>query len=245
MEQTYLPDIFVIAIAGYCLKYIDDAGNAPNRKGTAKEAFTVEKNAGRIRTDTIPENVWLVGWLDFTKGAYTAYGHVFFIKRTGNSYQIYDSEVQSGARNPYSSIDELIAWFGAYKPTYIGWSTHCDGREYAKEKEEEMIIEIQPPVFNAQYYLDNNPDLVKNGVTLETAADHFYKYGATEGRNSAPNLHVKEYIANYKDLQKSFGEDWRAGVKHYFEYGINEGRSGTTKKPDGYKQINQPVYVKE
>ncbi|MCU1694120.1 MAG: hypothetical protein JWR34_183 [Mycobacterium sp.] len=31
------------------------------------------------------------------------------------------------------SITELLAWFGAYKPQYIGWSTNCDGVEYAKE----------------------------------------------------------------------------------------------------------------
>lgn len=139
MEQTYTPKLNVPAIRGWCGKYVDDAGNAPFRSATAMLMFVTEKNAGRIRTDLMPENIWLVGWLDFTTGAYKEYGHVYFIKRTGNSYEIHDSEVHAGARGVYRSIDELIAWFGAYKPKYIGWSTNCDGRQYAKEKGDDMI----------------------------------------------------------------------------------------------------------
>lgn len=147
MEQVYTPRINTPAIAGWCLKYIDDAGDAPNRTATARYSWEIERNAGKVKTTTIPENVWLVGWLDFTAGMYTTYGHVFFIKRNGNNYQIYDSEVQSGSRviiqngklvnlGYYKSIEELLAWFGAYSPKYLGWSTHCDGREYAKIKED-------------------------------------------------------------------------------------------------------------
>jgi len=138
MEQVYTPKIDTPAIPGYCLKYIDDAGNAPNRTATADYSWQVENNAGRIRTNTIPENVWVVGWLDFTRGMYQTYGHVFFIRRIGNSYEIHDSEVHSGSRKPYRSLDELLAWFGAYSPVFTGWSTHCDGREYSKEKEKNM-----------------------------------------------------------------------------------------------------------
>jgi len=149
MEQVYTPNVLVAAVRAFCLKYIDDAGNAPSRTATARYSWEVERNAGRIKTTTIPENVWLVGWLDFTAGMYTSYGHVFFIKRNGNNYQIYDSEVQSRSRvimqngklvnlGYYKSIEELLSWFGAYKPKYIGWSTHCDGREYAKLKENNM-----------------------------------------------------------------------------------------------------------
>lgn len=165
MEQTYNPNLLVLAIAGWCLKYVDDAGSAPNRTATAKIAFTNEKNAGRIRTDTIPDNVWLVGFLDFTQGIFVDYGHVFFIKRNGSSYQIYDSEVQSGARKPYRNIDELLAWFGAYKPRYTGWSTSCDGREYAKEKQD-MKVDINNARQIAYSFLgrdgrDGRPNAIK------------------------------------------------------------------------------------
>jgi hypothetical protein len=149
MEQTYTPNINISSKPGWCLQYVDDAGQAPNRTDSAKIAFNNEKSAGRICTDTIPENVWLVGWLDFTKGANTQYGHVFFIKRSGNSYELHDSDVHAGLRKPYTSIDDMLRWFGAQAPVYIGWSTNCDGREYAKEnsmdkvtKEIEQICEF-------------------------------------------------------------------------------------------------------
>lgn len=185
MEQVYTPNVLVPAVAGWCLAYVDDAGNAPNRTATARYAFQVEQRAGRIRSDTIPENVWLVGWLDFTAGMYTTYGHVFLFKRNGNSYQIYDSEVQSGARRPYGSIQELLAWFGAYKPVYTGWSTHCDGREYARIKEDivkptrNQVIDtfniylLKPPVDEKQinYYLGQDIRTLYGDVLGATKAD--------------------------------------------------------------------------
>lgn len=140
MQQTFNPNLGVSAIRGYCLKYVDDAGNAPNRTATARYAWQVEQKANRVRTDTIPEGVWVVGWLDFMTGMYEQYGHVFFMKRNGSSWQIYDSEVQSGGRRPYGSVNELLAWFGAYKPKYLGWSTHCDGRQYVKENNMPEIV---------------------------------------------------------------------------------------------------------
>jgi len=143
MEQTYNPNIGVKATAGYCLQYVDDAGNAPQRTKTAKIAYDNERNAGRIQLGDTPDNVWVVGFLSFTVGSFVNFGHVFFIKRNGSSIQIYDSEVQSGARRPYGSIAELLGWFGAYKPKYLGWSTHCDGREYAKNKGDDMITKEQ------------------------------------------------------------------------------------------------------
>lgn len=118
--------------------YIDDAGGCPHgvppRTGTARMAFNVENENGRIRTDEPPVGIWVVGWMDFTAGPYTREGHVFFMKNLGGRYEIRDSEVAAGARSPYGSINELASWFGAYRPKYIGWSTQCDGVIYAKEE---------------------------------------------------------------------------------------------------------------
>lgn len=133
-QQTYKPNVHIAAKRGWCLKYVDDAGNAPTRRPNAKAAYDAEKKAKRIRTSTPPQNVWVVGFLSFGAGQYQAYGHVFFMKYKGNGkYEIRDSETNAGARSIYPSINAILAWFGNYKPRYIGWSTHCDGREYAKE----------------------------------------------------------------------------------------------------------------
>lgn len=140
MVQTYLPNIYVAATPGWCLKYVDDGGGVkstlPPRTSTAMIAYDNEVRAGRTVFYTLPDKVWVVGWLKFTTGPYTKEGHVFFIKRDGDTFLIYDSEVQSGARQPYHSIEELLVWFGWYNPVYLGWSTHCDSREYAKEDNE-------------------------------------------------------------------------------------------------------------
>lgn len=150
MEQVYTPNILVKARPGYCLGYVDDAGDAPARTANAKIAYTNEVNAGRINLSELPDNVWVSIFLSFSKGGYwygdtylyfKDLGHVALAKRTGNTMVIYDSEVQSGIRKPYPAIAAVEAWFSAYGAKYIGWSTHCDGREYAKLKENDMVSE--------------------------------------------------------------------------------------------------------
>lgn len=39
-----------------------------------------------------------------------------------------------------------------------------------------------PTFFNAAFYLETYPDLVANGITLETAFNHFQQFGETELR---------------------------------------------------------------
>lgn len=150
MEQVYTPNYLVRAVPGYCLGYVDDAGNAPERTANAKIAYENEKKANRINLSELPDNVWVVVFFSFSKGGYwykDSQGkdvylefknlwHVALAKRSGNSMVIYDSEVQSGMRSqPYLAIQAVEAWFGAYGAKYVGWSTHCDGRQYAKNKE--------------------------------------------------------------------------------------------------------------
>lgn len=143
MEQVYIPKINTRAYPAMCLQYIDDAGDAPSRSPTAKAAYIKEKNAKRIRTNDLPENIWVVVWFEFTKGSYrypdgsVVYykdaWHIAFARRRGKTIEIHDSEVHSGARQPYTSLAQVEAWFAVYGTRYVGWSTQCDGRIYAKE----------------------------------------------------------------------------------------------------------------
>ena len=117
-----------------CLKYVDDAGNAPNRTSTAQIAYNNERNAGRINTGSMPVGIWVVAFMSFTTGQYTQYGHVGFAKKHApGRIEIHDSEVNAGARGPYWSIEEWLAWFGAMRPSYDGFSYACDGRTYAED----------------------------------------------------------------------------------------------------------------
>lgn len=133
-RQKYTPNVGIAAIRGWCLKYVDDAGNAPKRTPNARAALDVEIKAKRIRTSTPPVNVWVVGFLDLRSGKWAGDDHVFFMKYKGNGkYEIRDSETNGGGRGVYGSIAELLRWFGNYSPVYAGWSTHCDGRQYVEE----------------------------------------------------------------------------------------------------------------
>lgn len=141
MAQVYNPNLNIPAQRGWCLKYVDDATNAPSRTPRARAAYLNELNAGRINTGELPWDEWVYGFLDFTVGEYTGDGHVFIIKRHQGGIDIHDSEVHSGARNVYHSIEELLAWFGMYRPVYTGWSGSCDGRtmqEAVRDRQDEI-----------------------------------------------------------------------------------------------------------
>ena len=141
MAQVYNPNLNIPAQRGWCLKYVDDATNAPSRTPSARAAYLNELNAGRINTGELPWDEWVYGFLDFTVGEYTDYGHVFIIKRHQGGIDIHDSEVHSGSRNVYHSIEELLAWFGMYRPVYTGWSGSCDGRtmqEAVRDRQDEI-----------------------------------------------------------------------------------------------------------
>ena len=79
--------------------------------------------------------------------------------------------------------------------------------------------------FNAEYYLDNYPDL-KNafGSNYQSAYEHFTQYGIKEGRVASIVFDVKAYINNYPDLTSAFGTNYQAGYDHFVQCGIKEGR---------------------
>ena len=137
VRQTYNPNINVGAQSGWCLQYVDDAISSLTRSPNAQTAYLNELNAGRINTGHAPVGVWVIGFLGFSIGQYTEDGHVFLMrKREDGSIEIHDSEVHSGARGIYNSIEELMNWMGNYGPDYLGYSYCCDGRCIAEDYDE-------------------------------------------------------------------------------------------------------------
>lgn len=137
VRQTYNPNLNIGAQSGWCLQYVDDAIDAPSRTPSAQAAYLNELNAGRINTGHAPVGIWVVGFLGFSRGQYTEYGHVFLMrKREDGSIEIHDSEVHSGARGIYNSIEEIMNWMGNYGPDYLGYSYCCDGRCIAEDYDE-------------------------------------------------------------------------------------------------------------
>ena len=137
VRQIYNPNINIGAQSGWCLQYVDDAISSLTRSPNAQTAYLNELNAGRINTGHAPVGVWVIGFLGFSRGIYVDDGHVFLMrKRADGSIEIHDSEVHSGARGIYNSIEELMNWMGNYGPDYLGYSYCCDGRRIAEDYDE-------------------------------------------------------------------------------------------------------------
>nr|DAP23478.1 MAG TPA: hypothetical protein [Caudoviricetes sp.] len=137
VRQIYEPNLNIGAQSGWCLQYVDDAISSLTRSPNAQTAYLNELNAGRINTGPAPVGIWVVGFLGFSIGQYTEDGHVFLMrKREDGSIEIHDSEVHSGARGIYNSIEELMGWMGNYAPDYLGYSYCCDGRCIAEDYDE-------------------------------------------------------------------------------------------------------------
>lgn len=137
VRQIYEPNLNIGAQSGWCLQYVDDAISSLTRSPNAQTAYLNELNAGRINTGPAPVGIWVVGFLGFSIGQYTEDGHVFLMrKRADGSIEIHDSEVHSGARGIYNSIEELMSWMVNYGPDYLGYSYCCDGRCIAEDYDE-------------------------------------------------------------------------------------------------------------
>ena len=147
--QLVEPNIDISARAGMCLEYVDNAVNAPKRTATAQIAYETAKGNGWVSPNTeYPKNVWFVLFWSIDNNDYAGLGHIAlaFVDSDGNM-EIHDSEVHRGARQPYTSLEELSAWFGSVgtRLTYLGWSIGVDGIQTVGEigqDEQKQLDEI-------------------------------------------------------------------------------------------------------
>lgn len=101
--------------------------------------------------------------------------------------------------------------------------------------------------FDADYYLAQNPDVLvalgTPGSGIESAFDHFVRFGQFEGEVRAPsqalaNFNAETYLAQNPDLQAAFANVPAADLdetlfNHFLNFGINENRPGTGVDTDG------------
>ena len=147
--QLVDPNIDISARAGMCLEYVDNAVNAPKRTATAQIAYETAKGNGWVSANTeYPKNVWFILFWSIDNNDYAGLGHIAlaFVDSDGNM-EIHDSEVHRGARQPYTSLEELSAWFGSVgtRLTYLGWSIGVDGIQIVGEigqDEQKQLEEI-------------------------------------------------------------------------------------------------------
>lgn len=130
-KQLIIPNINIGATAGWCLKYVDDTVNAPQRSVNAQIAYNIANTKGWVKADTaFPKNVWFVLFWSINRGPNTGQGHVALAYVNSNgAMQIHDSEVHSGSRGVYSSLAEISNWFANFGFQYLGWSIGVDGAQ--------------------------------------------------------------------------------------------------------------------
>lgn len=105
---------------------------------------------------------------------------------------------------------------------------HCGGHEAQSAGNQNQVAEqmnTYQPVFDANYYYMNNPDLQSViGLDSQKLFEHFYTCGMVEGRRASENFDVSVYKANNPDLAAVFGDDLKAYYTHYVQSGQLENR---------------------
>lgn len=135
--QVATPNVNVPAYSGWCLQYVDDGVNAPNRQPSAQASWEYAKKTGVAHANQEPpNNVWVPVYYSIDSGIYAGLGHVAWYYSDGKTTKIYDSEFGSGRRNrPYGGGAELIQFMG-YKMSYLGWAEAVDGKRMVEKAQE-------------------------------------------------------------------------------------------------------------
>lgn len=81
------------------------------------------------------------------------------------------------------------------------------------------------PVFDAEYYYNENPDLQELvGMDPEALLAHYANLGIWEGRSGTAEFNLKAYVRYNPDLLNIYKTDWAAYCQHYERQGKSEGR---------------------
>ena len=93
----------------------------------------------------------------------------------------------------------------------------------------ETYRELLKSMFDAEYYLQQNPDLADLlGNDTEALFNHFCTLGVFEGRTCNANFDPAAYASAYSDLSAAYGTDILKYYEHYITVGAAENRNITT-----------------
>jgi len=97
------------------------------------------------------------------------------------------------------------------------WNRLFSKRILRKRIQKEYALLIESDMFDANYYLKNNPDVAKSGMDPLL---HFIKFGWKENRNPDAQFDVAAYLEAYPDVRLSQMNP----LAHYIKYGKTERR---------------------
>lgn len=131
-----------------------------------------------------------------------------------------DTAVFAGARASYS----IVTYNGA-----VVVLSAAEGNDSIVNVEnlrfsDQTLTTNRVPTFKPYDYLASYSDLLTGiGPDQQAAWDHFFNFGAREGR-SADVFNNFQYIGSYNDLIDAFGTNQDAAAEHYVRFGFSEGR---------------------
>ena len=140
-----------------------------------------------------------------------------------------------------ASRPDLVDHYGSELPYY-----YFHYELYGDQEVSEVKITVYngtdySPVYDFNYYTENNPEVVEEcGYDEVAALKHFVEKGMKEGLQASENFDVLSYKYRYTDLRQAFGSDLPAYYMHYLRYGMKEGRKAT-----GTTSIVNPITVWE
>ena len=146
--------------------------------------------------------------------------------------QSYNESVDDAPEYP-TSYD---CWQYSSLSTVPGIDGNCDinywyGNAIPSVTTKQNELRYYQPIFDADYYLENNPDVQEiTGGDKGKALEHFLSKGVYEGRRGSGSFDVVSYYNEYPDLRAAFGTDIWKYYDHYLRHGQAEGRhpSGCT-----------------
>ena len=146
--------------------------------------------------------------------------------------QSYNESVDDAPEYP-TSYD---CWQYSSLSTVPGIDGNCDinywyGNAIPGVTTKQNELRYYQPIFDADYYLENNPDVQEiTGGDKGKALEHFLSKGVYEGRRGSGSFDVVSYYNEYPDLRAAFGTDIWKYYEHYLRHGQAEGRhpSGCT-----------------
>ena len=208
-KQLIHPNINIGATAGWCLKYVDDTVNAPQRSVNAQIAYNIANAKGWVKADTaFPKNVWFILFWSINRGPNTGQGHVAlaYVNSDG-AMQIHDSEVHSGSRGIYTSLAEISNWFANFGFQYLGWSIGVDGAQLISgdgndnndNNRGEIEMYIIQTTDTKRCYITNGTDIryIRTTRFLGTYQNQFAKLGLR-----TDNMYQSEVDQEFGDKAK-------------------------------------------
>ncbi|XP_071178720.1 uncharacterized protein [Mytilus edulis] len=118
---------------------------------------------------------------------------------------------------------------------------------YMSETHSVPVDLASPEVFDPVFYSNYYHQVITHSVNSpEAVKQHWLTHGIDAGWQGSGQFHSKEYIARYPDLQKAFGNNYRAAIQHYLTFHNSEHRLGlSTSHHFGgrWTALNHGIYI--